>query len=165
MVGLVILFVLVVLSIALYLFYIAGLFTDIETWVKTQWAKIKLPEKPLFDRNIITKKKETKVEEPTPTRITASSVAAKIKGGRSSADGEDITDWERKYLWEGISKRKRVPCFHCLNDDMYSGAQGGMSQNWHCPNCGQGINLAIVKASEDGLICQNIGIDKDYIRK
>jgi len=164
MTGLIFLFVFVVLAIALYLFYIAGLFTDIEVWVKAQLGKIKLPEKPLFDRNIITKKKETKIEEPAPTKITASAVASKIRGGRSSSVGEDITEWEKSYLWEGISKRKRVPCFHCLNDDMYSGAQGGMSQNWHCPTCGQGINLAIVQASKDGIICQNIGIDKDYIR-
>lgn len=160
-----VLFAIVLIGVALLLLHYAGVLTDLETWVKSQVAKIKLPEKPLSDRNIITKKKEVDEPEPTPTKITVSAVASKIKGGRSSNVGEGITEWEKSYLWEGISKRKRVPCFHCLNDDMYSGVQGSMSQNWYCPTCGQGINLAIVQASKDGIICQNIGIDKDYIRK
>lgn len=159
--GLILLLVLVVLGLAAYFLYAAGIFDDLEVWVKAQLANVKMPEKPLFDRNIVTKKKEP---EPTPTRITASSVSSKLKGGRSSSLGENITEWELSYIWDGISKRKRVPCFHCLNDDMYSGAQGGMSQNWHCPTCGQGINLTIIKASKDGIICENIGIDKDYVR-
>jgi hypothetical protein len=80
-----------------------------------------------------------------------------------SKNGEKITDWERNYLWEGINKRKRVPCIHCENEDMYQGPSGGMSANWRCPACGQGINLTLVGNKKEDFWCDNIGIDINWI--
>ena len=157
--GLVFLFVLFISAFFIYLLYNAGVINDIITWAKNKLSNFKLPEKPLYDRNIITKPKKTE----TKTFKTVIKENLERNGHRSKV-GQKLSDWEIGYLWDGISKRKRVPCFNCLNEDMYSGAQGGMSQNWHCPNCGQGINLTIIKASKDGILCDNIGIDTSYKR-
>lgn len=42
---------------------------------------------------------------------------------------------------------------------MYSGAQAGNGQQWHCPNCGQGITITIITPRKDGIVCYNDGVD------
>lgn len=94
-------------------------------------------------------------------KITQARYGKKTK----STCGQDITNWERNLLWNSITKRRRVQCINCEVEDMYEGPQGGMSTNWRCSNCGQGVNLTIVKYSKDGFLCENIGVDESYIRK
>jgi hypothetical protein len=99
---------------------------------------------------------------------TKSSLIEKITQARfgkktKSKCGENITTWERNFLWESINKRRRVRCINCEREDMYEGPQGGMSTNWRCTNCGQGINLTFIKNSKDGFLCENIGIDESWI--
>ena len=78
--------------------------------------------------------------------------------------GQEITDYERDLLWDSITKRQRVRCINCEVEDMYKGPQGGMSQNWRCPNCGQGINLTIFGNDKNGFRCDNIGVDTSWRR-
>jgi len=81
-----------------------------------------------------------------------------------SIKGQKITDWERKYLWDGISKRKRVPCINCEMDDMYKGPSDGPSQIWRCPLCGQGIKLSFYSDTVAGFQCENLGINSGWKR-
>ena len=84
-----------------------------------------------------------------------------IKSKSKRARSQRITDWERKYLWDGISKRKRVPCINCELEDMYKGRTEGPYQYWHCPSCGQGVKLSFYANTLSGFQCENIGIDKN----
>jgi len=147
--------------------------------------KISFPKIPWFDRNIITKPNADKMQEerlryyqakeiyqakqqvtrhappaPPPSRLVPEGYIPNMDVGRSSMRGQQLTKWEISYLWDGISKRKRVPCFHCFNEDMYSGFQDGNVQMWYCPNCGQGISLVITKASQDGISGANYGVEE-----
>jgi hypothetical protein len=81
-----------------------------------------------------------------------------------STKGQRMTDWERKYLWDGISKRKRVPCIHCEIEDMYKGPNDGPSQIWRCPNCGQGIKLSFYANTLSGFQGENLGINQNWIK-
>jgi hypothetical protein len=81
-----------------------------------------------------------------------------------SIKGQKITDWERRFLWEGISRRKRVPCIHCEMEDMYKGPSDGPSQIWRCPQCGQGIRLSFYTNTLAGFQCDNLGINQDWIK-
>jgi hypothetical protein len=81
-----------------------------------------------------------------------------------SIKGQKITDWERRFLWEGISRRKRVPCIHCEVEDMYKGPTEGPSQTWRCPSCGQGVKLTFYASSLTGFQCENLGIDQSWIK-
>ena len=95
----------------------------------------------------------------------SSSTTARSRISNHSTDGQKITEDERDFLWNGIKNRKRIPCINCEIEDMYEGPQGGMATNWRCPNCGQGINLTFFENSRTGFWCDNIGIDKSWIRK
>lgn len=204
--GLIFLGVLLVVSIALYLLYDAGVFKDIEVWILEQLKNIMVLSNKRFES--IQEKQKAKIKNTEPLthqtkenvedfrekirkRIAESHKPDQYRDGnyvknliqklsteeqrvknlekqntiQRSVDGEKITDWERNYLWEGISKRKRVPCINCRKEDMYAGPEGGMSQNWRCPNCGQGINLTLLGNGKDKFWCDNIGIDKTWIRK
>lgn len=74
-----------------------------------------------------------------------------------SAKGELITEWERKFLWDGIKNRKRVPCINCETEDMFKGKTEGPYQHWHCPNCGQSVKLSFYSNTLTGFSCQNLG--------
>jgi phage terminase large subunit GpA-like protein len=80
-----------------------------------------------------------------------------------SMKGHYITAWERKFLWKGISQRKRVPCIHCETEDMYRAFDGPL-QTWHCPRCGQGVTLSFNANTMAGFKCENLGINQDWIK-
>jgi hypothetical protein len=83
------------------------------------------------------------------------------KGSRSkSLKGQTITDWERRFLWDGINRRKRVPCINCESEDMYKGGIEGSYQHWICPTCGQRIKLSFQSNSIAGFSCVNLGTGK-----
>jgi hypothetical protein len=87
---------------------------------------------------------------------------SQIKSKTKSVKGQRATDWERKYLWDGISRRKRVPCIHCEMDEMYKGPNDGPSQVWRCPTCGQGIKLTFYANTMAGFQCENLGINSGW---
>ena len=168
--GLTVLGVLMVIAVAIYLFYTAGIFKDMGNWITKTFGEIDLPDAPSF---LIKKKK---VNYNTVNHINSDSTYKPRRAdepitqtifdrNRRSKIGENITVWEKEYIWDSIIKRKKVACFNCLNDDMYSEKGGGIQQHWHCPNCGQGINLEITKPTKDGVWAMNIGINKNFIRK
>ena len=78
-----------------------------------------------------------------------------------SKNGEKLTDDERAFVKKHLKKHSSIPCINCKEYFMYVGPQGGLSTNMRCPNCGQGINFAMV----GGEIIQldNIGIDETYV--
>lgn len=192
MIGLLILGILLLLAAIFYLLHTSGVFKDLEAIFKTEFAKIKFPEIKLpkirFPKNPwVSVRPETNrmgtgamngyphsptyhipprpVPEPAPQPMSEGwRPNVNVDSGRSSTRGQQLTNWEIMYLWEGISKRKRVPCFHCFSEDMYSGTQLGNVQMWYCPNCGQGISLTIFKASQDGIYGTNYGIEESNKR-
>jgi hypothetical protein len=87
--------------------------------------------------------------------------ARNLKVKNRSIKGTTITNGERDFLWEGISKRKRVPCINCREEDMYKGRTEGSSQNWYCPACGQGIKLSFTENTKSGFKCENLGVDRN----
>jgi hypothetical protein len=142
----------------------------------------------LFDRNILTKKSKSSIYQDRESATAeikrkyqeiidarkygtgsfpgpSTFATARNRIRNHSADGQKITEDERDFLWNGIRNRKRVPCINCEIEDMYEGPHGGMATNWRCPNCGQGINLTFFKNERNGFWCDNIGIDKSWIRK
>jgi len=144
MIALKILGILVFVGVGAYLLYDA-FYADLEKW--------------------FIKFMDTSVKKTTETFTTIGKKVEEKRHGvkTKSRDGEKITEWERNYLWEGFTKRKRVPCINCEVEDMYEGPQGGMSTNWRCPNCGQGINLTLIGQGKNDFWCDNIGIDKYWI--
>jgi hypothetical protein len=83
---------------------------------------------------------------------------SQTKSKSKSIKGNQVTDWERRYLWDGISIHKRVPCINCEVDDMYKGETNGPVQQWRCPHCGQGIELTFYSNTVGGFQCKNLGI-------
>jgi hypothetical protein len=108
-----------------------------------------------YGKEMSLQEKLAKVQQQIDTRRTSKPKSIK---------GQKITDWERKYLWDGISKRKRVPCIHCEAEDMYKGPNDGLSQTWRCPHCGQGIKLSFYANTLAGFQCENLGINQDWIK-
>lgn len=159
----------ILFGIVAYLFYNAGLFDDIINWIKTQYDSIKMPEIDLFGKKEKERQRLAEIERQRileeESRKTRESARPKKKprpaDNRRSSKGERITEWELGYLWDGIYNRRRVPCFNCLNADMYTGSNNVL---WYCPNCGQGINLQITNGTKEGVICENLGIDKSKIQ-
>lgn len=167
--GLVSFTILLLFGIVAYLFYTAGIFDDIIKWFKTQWDSLEIPELDLLGKKAKAREEELrKAREAERQRIMNlvrdEAKASKPANNRKSVKGQRITEWELGYLWDGIVKRKRVPCFNCLNADMYTGNQTSPSALWYCPNCGQSINLTIATGSIEGVLCNNLGIDRSKIQ-
>ena len=141
---------------------------------KNPWTNITL----IRDKNSGSKNYGSKdygyAEEKPQTRAGADikKMVEQIRNDRNSSksrikkskDGQEITNDERNFLWEGFTLRKRVPCINCQVEDMYEGPQGGMSTNWRCPNCGQGVNLTFLGNGINMFKAENIGIDRSWIR-
>jgi hypothetical protein len=173
--GLIPFVILLLFGIVIYLFYDAGIFDDIIKWFKTQWDSLEIPELDLLGRKAKAREEEFQRAREAERQRMMEEMRNEVKAKKSSPKpastdnrksrvGQRITEWELGYLWEGIVKRKRVPCFNCLNADMYTGNQTSSSALWYCPNCGQGINLSITSGNKEGVICDNIGIDKTKIQ-
>jgi len=180
--------ILIIVAIAIAIYFWDDLST-LDVKIKKLYEEFKAwKPKTLYDRNIITKKSNSSIyrdRESATAEIKrkyqeiidarkygtgsfpgpSSSTTARSRISNHSTDGQKITEDERDFLWNGIKNRKRVPCINCEIEDMYEGPQGGMATNWRCPNCGQGINLTFFENSRTGFWCDNIGIDKSWIRK
>jgi hypothetical protein len=146
--------ILVVIVLALWYVYGNEIFTKTKEWFNKTFVDVLYKKKESVKENVKQTVRET---------ITEKINEARYGGKTKSKVGEKITDWERNFLWNSIKNRKRVRCINCESEDMYEGPQGGMSTNWRCPNCGQGINLTFFANNKDGFMCDNIGIDKSWI--
>ncbi len=161
-------FLAVILLIGLvgYVLYSAGVVKDISDWIVGKFEGIKLPEIKMPEFKT---KKDIKYENVNYNDIRKKVDEYKSKSkyydvSNGSLKGDSVTNSELDYLWNGISKRKRVPCFKCQNADMYSGTQYRNTQFWHCPHCGQSITLTILSADKSGIVAINTGIDKSKIQ-
>jgi len=84
-----------------------------------------------------------------------------------SVDGEQLTEWEKDFIWKQIKKDGTITCPNCENDSMCEGPSGAMSINIRCLKCGQGINYIKLHNKNSSALdwCDNIGIDESWIRK
>lgn len=167
--GLIALGIFVLFGIAVYLFYNAGLFDDIINRIKTQTDSIKIPEIDLFGKKTRERERLAEVERRRILDEERQRMKERIKAktkpvdNRRSDKGQRITEWELGYIWDGIVKRRRVPCFNCLNADMFT-SNNNNSVLWYCPNCGQSINLRINGGDRESVVCENLGIDVTKIQ-
>lgn len=158
--GLIPFVIIILFGVVVYLFYNAGIFDDIINWIRLQFNSIKMPEIDLFGKKARERERLAEIERQK--------MKAKVRPKTRPADnhrstmGQRITEWELGYLWEGIVNRRRVPCFNCLNADMYTSNNSNIL--WYCPNCGQSINLRINGGDKENVVCDNLGIDKTKIQ-
>jgi hypothetical protein len=133
-----------------------------EDVLKIQMQQMKEAKKGF--QEILESRKPQGYSKPSTFAEKFSKFESQTKSKSKSTKGQRVTDWERKYLWDAISRRKRVPCINCEMDDMYKGPNDGPSQIWRCPVCGQGIKLSFYSNSLGGFQCENLGTNPTWKR-
>ena len=106
---------------------------------------------------------EKKISKPTRSeyeeviRKKVSTNTKRVETKTKSSQNKTLTQWEIDYVWEGVEKRKRVPCINCEIEDMYQAPQ---KNEWRCGNCGQGIAIFFKGGGKNGFTGVNMGVNR-----
>ena len=110
---------------------------------------------PKFFEKKVSKPTRSEYEDVIRKKTNTRREPVKTKSSLSKA----FTQWETDYVWEGIEKRKRVPCVNCEIEDMYQAPQ---KNEWRCGNCGQGIAIYFKGGGKTGFTGLNLGVNRNW---